>query len=128
MVYADIEGMYLTQLGKPNNYARLKAYMEDKDKSGAKFAQYTLDLFDMLRGTAAWGKPGTNKMLNEVLKHARAIMNKAKTGKTSAHAHASKLISSINYHKNKQASVNHWTPVMLLPELSEEELQLLRTV
>jgi len=128
MTYADIEGMYLTQLGKPENYAKLEAYKADNDKSGAKFAQYTLDLFSMVRGTPAWGKPGTNKMLNKVLDHARAIMHKAKTGQTSAHAHAGKLIRSINYHKDMEASVSYWVPVKLLPELSEEELQLLMSV
>lgn len=128
MMYIEVDALYLAQLNKPENYAKLEAYRDDKDKSGAKFAQYTLDLFNMLRDTPAWGKPGTNKMLNEVLNHARAIMTKAKRGKTSAYAHAAGLIRSINFHKYQEAFASYSPKVTLLPELSEEELQQLALV
>lgn len=128
MMYIEVDALYLAQLNKPENYAKLEAYRDDKDKSGAKFAQYTVDLFNMLRDTPAWEKPGTNEMLNEVLSYARAIMTKAKKGKTSAFAHAGRLIRSIDYHKYQQVYASYTPKVKLLPELSEEELQQLALV
>ena len=122
ITYAQAVGTYTYELNKPANRLVLKAYIDYKDKSPGVFARYTLWLFSVLKGTPAWNKPGTNKMLNEVLTKVRATLANDKRGKSSAYAHAGYLLNKINYLVEQEAHM--WNPgkCELLGELTEDEL------
>lgn len=125
---ALVESMYLYQFDLPQNRAKLEAYRDAKDRSGRSLAFYVRDIFNMVRNTPAWGKPGTNDMLNKLLTGARATLTKAKNGKISSFRHAGDSIRSIDCHKKTGVYRSYRTQVALAPELSEEEFQQLLAV
>jgi hypothetical protein len=67
-------------------------------------------------------------MLNELTASVRATLNKEKNGKTSAYAHATKLLRYIDFYGNTEAEARYNGRHKLAPLLTEEELQLLMSV
>ena len=122
ITYAQAVGTYTYELNKPENRLVLKAYADYKDKNPEVFVRYTMWLFDTLKGTPAWNKPGTNAMLNEVLTKVRATLANAKRGKSSANAHAGYLLNKIDYLINQEAHLWNPGPCKLMDELTAEEL------
>lgn len=107
MTLCELEGTYVGQLNKPENMAVLKAIAEDHDKSIEKLAAFDLWLINTLRPTAAWGKPKTNMMINELIAQTKATIAGAKKGKTSAYAAAKRLINKVNWCRTKEAYASH---------------------
>ena len=118
-----IETTYICQLNKPENRKMLEDYVSRKDYSTKEFAHYYVDIVGALVDTPAWNITGVNKMINELTASARAKLARAKTGKTSAPAHARKLLSIIDFHGNKTAKAHYAGNYKLQPILTQAELQ-----
>ena len=125
MKFCNVETTWISQLGKPQNRAMLEAYKARRDKSGAELARYYVDVVNALASTPAFGVSGVNKMLNELTAAVRATLNKEKKGKTSAYAHAGKLLNCIDFYSNEEAEARYCGRYKLKPLLTAEELQLL---
>jgi hypothetical protein len=117
-----IETTYVCQLNKPENKAMLESYRDRKDSSPKELAHYYRDVVNALYNTPAFGVSGVNKMLNELTMSVRATLNKAKKGKTSAYAHANKLLSTIKRFGDTHVSPHYDGNYKLYPLLTESEL------
>ena len=122
MRFTEVESTYICQLNKPENRAMLEGYKERKDKSYAELARYYKDIFKALYGTPAWGVSGVNKMFNGLTGNLRAVLYREKKGKTSAYAHAAKLLRDIDYFGRKEANPKYHGNYKLAPMLSNKEL------
>jgi hypothetical protein len=123
MKFKDVETTFICQLNKPENRAVLEGYKNRKDKSGKELAQYYRDIFNMLKNTPAYGVSGVNKMLNELTASVRATLNKERKGKTSAYAHAGKILSQLDYFKEIDAvPTTYKCKYKLAPVVTEDEL------
>lgn len=123
-----IETTYVCQLNKPHNRTMLESYRQRKDASPKELANYYRDVVGALYNTPAFGVSGVNKMLNELTTKVRATLNRAKSGKTSAYAHANKLLTTIDRFGNKQAECRYNGNYKLQPLLTEAELIELETL
>lgn len=123
MKFSQLETTYICQFSKPNNRAMLEEYKKRRDGSGKELAQYYRDVLNVLIGTPAYGVSGVNKMLNELTASVRATLNKEKRGKTSAYAHAGKLLYQLDYFGNTEAEAKYKGRYKLAPILTEAELQ-----
>jgi hypothetical protein len=123
MKFNQLETTFICQFNKPKNRAMLEGYKERKDKSGRELAQYYRDVFAALRNTPAFGVSGVNKMLNELTASVRATLNREKKGKTSAYAHAGKLLRYLDFYGNTEVEAKYNGRHKLAPTLSDEELQ-----
>jgi hypothetical protein len=121
--FFEAERTWISQLGKPQNRAMLEAYKARKDRSIEEFIKYYIDVINALINTPAWGVSGVNKMINELTDAVRATINYAKNGKTSAPAHANKLLSIIDFYHNEEAIARYCGRYKLKPLITEEELQ-----
>ena len=95
MKFKDVEQTFVCQFSKPQNKVMLEGYVARRDKSGAELARYYMDIIGALANTPAWGVSGVNKMVNELTAAVRATLANEKKGKTSAYAHANKLLNYI---------------------------------
>ena len=123
MKFAEVETTYICQFNKTQNRAMLEAYKARKDKSGKELANYYRDVVMALANTPAFGVSGVNKMLNELTEKVRATLNKEKKGKTSAYAHAAKLLRDVDFFGSTEAQASYCGNHKLKPILTEEELQ-----
>lgn len=123
MKFFEAERTWICQLNKPQNRMMLEAYKDRKDRSIVEFIRYYIDVTGALRNTPAWGVSGVNKMINELTDAVRATINHAKRGKSSAPAHANKLLSIIDFYHNEEAVSRYCGNYKLKPLLSIEELQ-----
>lgn len=117
-----VERTYVCQFNKPKNRKMLEDYKKRKDGSGAELARYYTDVVNALRGTPAWGVSGVNKMINELTTKVRATLNQEKKGKTSAWAHAGKLLADVKWFGVQDANPYYRGKYKLDPVLTEEEL------
>lgn len=124
MKFYEAERTWICQLNKPQNRAMLEAYRDRKDRSVEEFIRYYIDIANALRNTPAWGVSGVNEMMNDLTDTVRATINHAKKGKSSAPAHASKLLCRIDFYRNTKAEVRYGSNCKLKPLLSIEELQM----
>jgi hypothetical protein len=125
MKLKEVEQTYICQFNKPNNRAMLESYVARKDRSNKELINYYTDVINTLSNTPAWGVSGVNKMINELTDSVRATLTKAKCGKTSAYAHANKILNTINIFGNKQANAQYRGYHKLQPILTVEELEAL---
>ena len=128
MKFKDTETTFICQFSKPQNKALLEAYRERRDKSGGELARYYVDIVKILANTPAWGVSGVNKMINELTASVRATLTKAKKGKTSAYAHANKMLNYIEHFGNEPAKAKYAGNYKLATLLSVEELEQLTTI
>lgn len=129
MTFLEVDRTWICQLGKPENQVMLKAYCERKDKSIEEFFRYYFDIIDMIKDTPAWGVSGVNKMVNELTDTVRATMTRAKRGKSSAPAHAAKMLRYIAYYGHETATPRNWGRCTLAPLITPEEVsQFIKTV
>jgi hypothetical protein len=128
MKFKHVETTYICQFSKPENKAVLESYRDRKDKSGKELANYYLDIIRILETTPAWGVSGVNKMINELTDKVRATLKKEKRGKTSAYAHANKLLRDVDYFSNNEATAYYNGRYKLAPLLNVEELHILETI
>ena len=124
MKFYEVESTWICQLNKPQNRAMLEAYKDRKDKSIAEFIRYYIDITSALINTPAWGISGVNKMVNELTDTVQATISHAKKGKSSAPAHANKLLCLIDFYGNTKAELRYRGNYKLKPLLSIEELQM----
>lgn len=124
----QLETTYICQFSKPQNMTMLEGYRERRDNSKTELAHYYEDVIEVLKDTKAWGVSGVNKMLNELTKSVRATINKEKKGKTSAFAHAAKLLNTIKYYGNTEARPSYTERCALLPLITKEELSKLASM
>ena len=128
MKFYQVETTYICQFSKPENRKMLEQYRDRKDKSGKELANYYLDVIRVLQDTPAWNVSGVNKMVNDLTAKVRATLNKEKKGKTSAYAHAAKLLRDVDYFRNTEATVYYNGRYKLAPLLKTEELHILETI
>lgn len=124
MTFKEVQTTWVCQLNKPETRAMLERYRDNKDRSLHNLINYYRDIISALKDTPAWGVSGVNKIVNKLTDHVRATAEKAKAGKTSAYAHAGKLLNDIDHWKDLECESNefvrtHW----LKPIITEEELQ-----
>ena len=119
----DLAGTYVGQLNKPTNKATLEWYVKEGDRSPHTFASYYFWLIGALQDTPAWGKPKTITMVNELTRSVRATLTGAKTGKSSAPAHANKMLNKIAWCSKKPATGNTWGTEELEPLLKPDEVE-----
>jgi hypothetical protein len=122
MKFKDVETTFICQFSKPNNKQMLEGYKARKDRSPKELANYYKDIICALADTPAWGVSGVNKMVNELTDAVRATLTKAKKGKTSAPAHANKLLTYIAHFSNEEAKPCYNGRYKLAPILTAEEL------
>lgn len=122
MKLKNVETTYICQLSKPQNIQMLNRYIIRRDKSGKELASYYRDLTDALKPTPCWGVSGVNKMINELTDKVRNTLRQAKSGKTSAYAHANSLVNKIKQFGNEDAVARYVGNYKLQPLLTEEEL------
>lgn len=122
MTYRDCEGTYVCQLNKPQNRAILEGYATRCIKGPVEFSNMYLDVINMVKHTAAWGKPGTNKMLNKLTNHVTATLHNAKSGKSSAFRQAKDLLKTVDWYINTPAIPKYEPPCKLVPLLTETEI------
>ena len=122
MKFTEVETTYICQFSKPHNRTMLEGYKARRDKSGKELANYYRDVVGALINTPAFGVSGVNKMLNELTESVRATLNKAKKGKTSAYAHANKLLTYINHFGNTEIKAKYNGRHKLASMLTEAEL------
>lgn len=123
MKFIRVEKTFICQFNKLPNKQMLEAYKERRDSSIEELVRYYKDVVRVLRGTPAWGVSGVNKMLNELTASVRATLNNEKRGKTSAYAHAGKLLWYIKAFGYKEAYPTYRGRYELSPIISDEELR-----
>ena len=123
MKFKDTDTTFICQLGKPKARRMLEAYVACKDKSFEELISYYNDLTGVLKNTPAWGVSGVNKMINELTDSVRATLTHAKKGKTSAYAHAAKMLRYIDFYGNETATARYCGRYKLKPLITEEEFQ-----
>ena len=123
MKFKDVENTFICQLGKPEARRMLEAYVARKDKSPEELTNYYKDLVMALYNTPAWGVSGVNKMINELTESVRATLTHAKKGKTTAYAHAAKMLRYVDFYGNETATARYCGRYKLKPLITEEELQ-----
>lgn len=123
MKLIELASTYLHHINKPENRAILEEFSRRRDGSGAELVRYYLALTNMLHNTPAWGKPGVIAMLNELCTAMRAVLNHAKSGKTTAYAHANKLLNKLKYFADQEASGHYAVATEPFQALSEAELR-----
>ncbi len=122
MKFCEVETTFICQLGKPEARKMLESYKDRKDKSFEELVHYYHDIINTLRDTPAWGVSGVNKMINELSASGLATLTKAKKGKTSAYAHAGKLLAIIDFYGNTEAEARYCGRHYLKHVFTEAEL------
>ncbi len=103
MTLNEVERTWIHQFNKPENRKVLEEFKTRKDKSFEEFRRYYKFIITTLEDTPAWGVSGVNKMVNDLTAAVIATLTKAKTGKTSAYAHAGTLLNKIDHFSNQKA-------------------------
>ena len=85
--------------------------------------KYYKDIVVVLCNTPAWGVSGVNKMINELTESVRATLAHAKKGKTTAYAHAAKMLRYVDFYGNETANARYCGKHKLMPLITEEEFQ-----
>ena len=122
MKLKDVPTTYICQLNKPENKSVLKDFRDRKDYGCEELVNYYKFIVMTLAVTPAWGVSGVNKMVNDLTNSLRAVKAHARKGKTSAPAHANKLLGIIKEFGNKEAVARYCGNYKLQPLLTEEEL------
>ena len=128
MKYREVENTFICQLGKPEARRMLEAYVARKDKSPEELINYYKDIVKALYNTPAWGVSGVNKMINELTESVRATLTHAKKGKTSAYAHAAKMLRYVDFYGNETATARYCGKYKLMSLITEDEFQQLLAV
>ena len=122
MKFNEVESTWIKQLGMPKNRKVLEEFKARKDKSPEELTRYYRVIIDALECTPAWGVSGVNKMVNELSASVLATLTKAKKGKTSAYAHAGKLLAIIDFYGNTEAEARYCGRHYLKHVFTEAEL------
>ena len=118
----EVPQMWICQMNKPDNKAFLKEVAERKDSSCEELVRYYKEIIRRLINTPAWGVNGVNKMVNELRGSVIAKLTNAKKGKTTAWAHAKKLLNRISDYGEQDAAPCYRVKCNLIPPLTDEEL------
>ena len=90
------------------------------------FVEYYFKVIDALKDTPAWMKPKTNEMLNDLTTKLRATLTKARSGKSSASAHAKSMLNKIDWCAWHYTDENAgWQYISLCHLITREEADLL---
>lgn len=122
MTFINCERTFICQLSKLENRAFLEEVAAKKDSSNTALVRYYKDLTSRLISTPAWGVSGVNKMVNELRASVIAKLTNAKKGKTTAWAHAKKMLNYIEHFGNEEANPYYNGKHNLTPILTDEEL------
>ena len=123
MKFKDVENTFICQFGKPEARRMLEYYRDRRNKSYEELVSYYNDLTGILKNTPAWGVSGVNKMINELTESVRATLTNAKKGKTSAYAHAAKMLRYVDFYSNETAEAKYNGRHKLMPLITKEEFQ-----
>ena len=122
MIFTQVENTFICQLNKPDNKKFLMDYAVRRDSSCVELVRYYKDIISRLSGTPAWGVSGVNKMVNELRDSVVAKLTNAKKGKTTAWAHAKKMLAYIEHFGEQEAKPYYKEKCVLVPPLTDEEL------
>jgi hypothetical protein len=128
MKFNEVEKTWICQLGKPEIRTKLEGYRDRKDRSSEELIRYYRFIISTLKSTPAWGVSGVNKMVNELTASVIATLTKAKKNKTSAYAHAGKLLAIIDFYSNTEAETRYCGNYKLGHILTDSELDQLLEV
>lgn len=116
----DVEQTYICQCNKHRDI--LEKYAANKNDTFKDLLKYYKDIQLMIINTPAYGVSGVNKMLNELTNAVNATRNHEKKGKTSAHAHANKILNLIRMKGNEEADFRYKGNYKLEPVIPISEL------
>ena len=122
MTFTQVESTFICQLNKPDNKKFLTDFALRRDSSGTELVRYYKELIGRLMCTPAWGVNGVNKMVNELRASVVAKLTNAKKGKTTAWAHAKKMLAYIEHFGEQEAKPYYKEKCVLVPPLTDEEL------
>ncbi len=122
MKFNEAERTWICQLGRPEIRVELEGYRDRNDKSHEELIRYYRFITSTLKCTPAWGVSGVNKMVNELTASVIATLTRAKKGKTSAYAHAARLLRYIDFYSNTEAEARYCGNYKLKHVLTETEL------
>lgn len=101
MKFIELEGTFSYHLNKPESRKVLEAISDTKKSEDKKDVKYLAELFvhvvNTLRGTKAWGKPKTNKLIHKLKGHLEAVMNEHKKNRSTGYAQANYILDRIYY-------------------------------
>lgn len=118
----EIERTYVCQFAKYGARRKLWGFARRGDRNPAELVRYYEFVTSTLMGTPAWGVSGVNKMVNALTESLKAVRDHAKSGKTSAPAHAKKLLWLIYAFGDKETSARYRGRHKLKPILTADEL------
>lgn len=122
--FLDLSGTYVHQLNQYENKQMLRSYARrSKDEETLEdFVEYYFKVIDALKDTPAWMKPKTNEMLNDLTAKLHATLTRARSGKTSASAHAKALLRKIDWCAwNYTGESTDWHHISLCHLITREE-------
>ena len=122
MIFTQAEHTFICQLNKPDNKKFLMDYAARGDGSCTELVRYYKEIISRLSCTSAWGVNGVNKMVNKLRDSVVANLTNAKKGKTTAWAHAKKMLVYIEHFVEQEAKPYYKEKCMLVPPLTDEEL------
>ena len=122
MTFTQVENTFICQLNKPNNKEFLKDFVARRDSSCTELVRYYKEIISRLSCTPAWGVNGVNKMVNELRDSVVAKLTNAKKGKTTAWAHAKKMLAYIERFGEQEVKPYYKEKCVLIPPLTDEEL------
>lgn len=122
MTFTQAEKTFICQLNKPDNKKFLWEVAAHRDGSNTALVRYYKEIISRLSSTPAWGVNGVNKMVNELRASVVAKLTNAKTGKTTAWAHAKKMLAYIEHFGENVAKLYCKEKHELIPPLTDEEL------
>ena len=122
MTFIQAERTFICQLNKPDNKKFLMDYAARGDGSCAELIRYYKEIISRLSCTPAWGVSGVNKMINELRASVVAKLTNAKKGKTTAWAHAKKMLNYIKQFGHEEAKAYYSGSHKLIPPLTDSEL------
>ena len=122
MTFNQVENTFICQLNKLDNKKFLTDFVVRKDSSGTELVRYYKEIIRRLSCTPAWGVSGVNKMVNDLRDSVVAKLTNAKKGKTTAWAHAKKMLAYIEHFGDQEAKPYYKEKCVLVPPLTDEEL------
>lgn len=122
MTFTQVEKTFICQLNKPDNKKFLLEVATRRDSSCTELVRYYKEIISRLSCTPAWGVSGVNKMVNELRASVVAKLTNAKKGKTTAWAHAKKMLAYIEHFGDNRAKPYCKEKHELIPTLTDEEL------
>ena len=126
MKVKDLETHWICQLSKLDTYKTIECFVNSTIKTYVGLHDYYITIISALCHSPAWGYSSTNRLVNELTDACRAVLNHEVSGKTSAPAHARKLLRIIKHRGEEEITKSYTGNCELKPLLSIAELDKLK--